>query len=203
MMEGRTELIASVLLAIALELLAVLASNVIHRTRVLWIQPSGAAMLVGVVMGAVLGAVGQNASARARFSGAVFYFGMLPPIVFAAGYTLKKKVFFQSLGSILLLAFAGTVISAFVFAGVTYAAVKTGFVSAANLGDNPALSCLVYGALIAATDPVGTLAVFADMDASPQIYNLVFGGERRINFCAIVVVSVCRILRRWRINFCH
>ena len=33
MMEGRTELIASVLLAIALELLAVLASNVIHRTR--------------------------------------------------------------------------------------------------------------------------------------------------------------------------
>jgi sodium/hydrogen exchanger 8 len=35
--------------------------------------------------------------------------------------------------------------------------------------------CLTFGALISATDPVSTLAVFAELKVDPNLFYLVFG----------------------------
>ena len=37
------------------------------------------------------------------------------------------------------------------------------------------MECLAFGALISATDPVSTLAVFADMHVEPNLFAIVFG----------------------------
>ena len=80
-----------------------------------------------------------------RFSPAAFFYGLLPPIVFAAGFTLKKRDFFRNFGTISVFAVPGTFISALFFGSITYALVAIGVVKRSHLGTAPLIECLLYG----------------------------------------------------------
>eukprot|EP00959_Pyramimonas_sp_CCMP1952_P082740 1729227-Pyramimonas_sp.AAC.1 len=93
---------------------------------------AGAAMLLGMGWGLVLrmlpteqsDIVGKGLS----FEPESFFYGLLPPIIYAAGFNLKQKAFFRNFGSILMFAVAGTIISTFVFGIATYMLYATGMV---------------------------------------------------------------------------
>lgn len=80
-----------------------------------------------------------------RFSPAAFFYGLLPPIVFAAGFTLKKRDFFRNFGTISVFAVPGTFISALFFGSITYSLVAIGIVKRSHLGTAPLIECLLYG----------------------------------------------------------
>ena len=80
-----------------------------------------------------------------RFSPAAFFYGLLPPIVFAAGFTLKKRDFFRNFGTISVFAVAGTLISALTFGLITYALVAINVIKRSHLGTAPVIECLLYG----------------------------------------------------------
>jgi len=106
------------------------------------------------------------------FSPKVFFFVLLPPIIFNSGYNLKREVFFRHITPISLFACVGTAISTFVVA------IMLEILKGLDLtGDfKPHFTeLLAFGALISATDPVSTLAVFQAKKVDPQLFYLVFG----------------------------
>lgn len=61
---------------------------------------------------------------KATFDPEIFFNIILPPIIFYAGYSLKRKYFFRNLGAILTFAIVGTTISAFLIGLLMYGAIK-------------------------------------------------------------------------------
>ena len=93
---------------------------------------------------------------KATFDPEIFFNVLLPPIIFHAGYSMKKRYFFRNLGSIFALAFIGTAISTFSVGGFMYGICQV----IPHLKHITFIDNLHFGILISATDPVTVLAIF-------------------------------------------
>ncbi|XP_072763150.1 sodium/hydrogen exchanger 9 isoform X2 [Anoplolepis gracilipes] len=122
---------------------------------------------------------------KATFDPEIFFNIILPPIIFHAGYSLKRRYFFRNLGAILMYALIGTSISAFVIGALMYAFVQliphlsTSFTF---------LDTLYFGALISPTDPLTIISIFNDLHVDVNLYALVFG-ESVLNDAVAIVLS--------------
>jgi len=105
----------------------------------------GAALMVCI--GVVAGAAGHL---RPPFAfGPAVFFVFLPPLIFEAAWNLDLAVLRATWRPIVLLAFPGTLVVAFAIGG-----------GLAALGALPFGAALLYGAIVAATDPVAVVAAF-------------------------------------------
>nr|XP_009687272.1 PREDICTED: sodium/hydrogen exchanger 9 isoform X1 [Struthio camelus australis] len=126
---------------------------------------------------------------KMTFDPSIFFNILLPPIIFHAGYSLKKRHFFRNLGSILTYAFLGTAISCVVIGLIMY-----GFVKAmVHIGQLKAwefhfTDCLFFGSLMSATDPVTVLAIFHELHVDTDLYTLLFG-ESVLNDAVAIVLT--------------
>ncbi|XP_056267114.1 sodium/hydrogen exchanger 6-like isoform X1 [Pseudoliparis swirei] len=125
---------------------------------------------------------------KVTFDPEVFFNILLPPIIFHAGYSLKRRHFFRNIGSILVYAFIGTVISCFVIGLIMYGVVSFMKVVGQLGGDFYFTDCLFFGAIISATDPVTVLAIFNDLKVDVDLYALLFG-ESVLNDAVAIVLS--------------
>ncbi|KAK7888757.1 hypothetical protein WMY93_024317 [Mugilogobius chulae] len=125
---------------------------------------------------------------KVTFDPEVFFNILLPPIIFHAGYSLKKKHFFRNLGSILTYAFIGTAVSCFVIGNLMYGVVKLMQAVGHLLDKFYYTDCLFFGAIISATDPVTVLAIFHELHADGDLYALLFG-ESVMNDAVAIVLS--------------
>ena len=104
----------------------------------------------------------------------IFFIFLLPPIIGEAGYFMPNRLFFDQLGTILLMAVVGTIFNMFTIGGFLYAVGLTGLfqtetdavceaasaLDQIHPGCNPGLlETFLFGSLIAAVDPVAVLAV--------------------------------------------
>ncbi|XP_074954974.1 sodium/hydrogen exchanger 9 isoform X2 [Phalacrocorax aristotelis] len=126
---------------------------------------------------------------KMTFDPSIFFNILLPPIIFHAGYSLKKRHFFRNLGSILTYAFLGTAISCIVIGLIMY-----GFVKAmVHLGQLKGwefhfTDCLFFGSLMSATDPVTVLAIFHELHVDTDLYTFLFG-ESVLNDAVAIVLT--------------
>ncbi|XP_076228766.1 na[+]/H[+] hydrogen exchanger 3 isoform X7 [Nomia melanderi] len=122
---------------------------------------------------------------KATFDPEIFFNIILPPIIFHAGYSLKRKYFFRNLGAILMYALIGTTISAFVIGALMYAFVQL----IPHLSKSfTFLDTLYFGALISPTDPLTIISIFNDLHVDVNLYALVFG-ESVLNDAVAIVLS--------------
>ncbi|CAE7564401.1 Slc9a8, partial [Symbiodinium pilosum] len=107
-------------------------------------------------------------------------FAFLPIIIFESGWTLRWKDFFSQLGYILVFAILGSMISMVVVGELILATSQYHSISNRR-------TAFAYGSLIAATDPVATLATYASLKVEPVLNIMVFG-ESMINDAVAIVI---------------
>ncbi|XP_063992999.1 sodium/hydrogen exchanger 7 isoform X2 [Diachasmimorpha longicaudata] len=122
---------------------------------------------------------------KATFDPEIFFNIILPPIIFHAGYSLKRKYFFRNLGAILMYALLGTTISSFVIGTLMYTFIQLIPHLSQSFGF---LDTLYFGALISPTDPLTIISIFNDLHVDVNLYALVFG-ESVLNDAVAIVLS--------------
>uniref|UniRef100_A0A7M4EM79 Sodium/hydrogen exchanger n=1 Tax=Crocodylus porosus TaxID=8502 RepID=A0A7M4EM79_CROPO len=125
---------------------------------------------------------------KVTFDPEVFFNILLPPIIFYAGYSLKRRHFFRNLGSILAYAFLGTAISCLMIGSIMYGCVALMKATEQLGGDFYFTDCLLFGAIVSATDPVTVLAIFHELQVDVELYALLFG-ESVLNDAVAIVLS--------------
>ncbi|XP_061679342.1 sodium/hydrogen exchanger 1b isoform X2 [Syngnathoides biaculeatus] len=165
---------------VLLALLMKLGFHVIPRAS--HVVPESCLLIaVGLLVGGVIKAVRQTAPA---LDAELFFLYLLPPIILDAGYFLPVRPFAENLGAILAFAVAGTLWNAFVVGGGVYAACR---LEGERLADVDPLSCLLFGSIVSAVDPVAVLAVFEEIRIDELLHVLVFG-ESLLNDAVTVVL---------------
>ncbi|KAH8328039.1 hypothetical protein KR067_003484 [Drosophila pandora] len=140
-------------------------------------------IVVGVVIGVVL--YFCTDVAVSPLTPNTFFFYMLPPIILDAGYFMPNRLFFDNLGTILLMAVVGTIFNIATIGGSLYAC---GLFGIYGEGETPGLmDVFLFASLISAVDPVAVLAVFEEIHVNEILYIVVFG-ESLLNDAVTVVM---------------
>ncbi|CAM9183140.1 unnamed protein product, partial [Ectocarpus fasciculatus] len=147
---------------------------VAHKMHITWLPEAGATVLLGMFISGLIRASGNDTTegdtSYLGFNSTIFFIGFLPPIIYNAGYSLKRRLFFANMGGIVSLAIIGTLISAIL---VGFCLTGLGAVGASS--KITLMEGMTFGSLISATDPVSTLAVFTELKVDPNLFYLVFG----------------------------
>ena len=197
-------------------------------------------IVVGILIGLFFFFVREDEALPKTLTPDIFFLFLLPPIIGEAGYFMPNRfviklitgyhivilfyhrLFFDQLGTILLMAVVGTIFNMFTIGGFLYLVGMTGlfrtesdevchqsFMQISG-SDNasvlaPPLGCtdpgmfetFLFGSLIAAVDPVAVLAVFDEIKVD-EVLNIVVFGESLLNDGVAVVLyhmfeSFCEI----------
>ncbi|RVE66725.1 hypothetical protein OJAV_G00110460 [Oryzias javanicus] len=165
---------------ILLALLMKLGFHIIPRVSHV-VPESCLLIFVGLLVGGVIKAMDQTPPV---LDTKLFFLYLLPPIILDAGYFLPIRPFTENMGTILVFAVVGTLWNAFFIGGMMFAVCQ---IEAAQVGHVDLLSCLLFGSIISAVDPVAVLAVFEEIHINELLHILVFG-ESLLNDAVTVVL---------------
>ncbi|KAH8352476.1 hypothetical protein KR084_004409 [Drosophila pseudotakahashii] len=176
----------SLFFVICVIMLGILLIHSMLQTGFQYLPESIVVVFLGAFIGLSLNVMsGENGSWKREevFSPMGFFLVLLPPIIFESGYNLHKGNFFQNIGSILVFAIFGTMISALVIGAGIY------LLGLAEVAFRLSFSeSFAFGSLISAVDPVATVAIFHALDVDPILNMLVFG-ESILNDAISIVLT--------------
>lgn len=165
----------------------ILTIHVLIKSKFAYLPESVCVVFLGAIFGLFVKALQAhhvaNWQKEEAFHPTTFFLILLPPIIFESGYNLHKGNFFANLGSILVFAIFGTVISAVTVGGGVYLLGRAGVAFELSLVES-----FAFGSMISAVDPVATLAIFHALNVDPLLNMLVFG-ESILNDAVSIVLT--------------
>ncbi|KAJ4844685.1 Sodium/hydrogen exchanger 2 [Turnera subulata] len=180
--------VVSINLFVALLCGCIVIGHLLEENR--WMNESITALAIGLCTGVIILLTTRGKSSHLLvFSEELFFIYLLPPIIFNAGFQVKKKQFFRNFMTIILFGAIGTLISTGVISIGARHFFKKMNVGSLTVGDYLDLSHTfpaAIGAIFSATDSVCTLQVL-NQDETPFLYSLVFG-EGVVNDATSVVL---------------
>ncbi|KAL0537951.1 hypothetical protein IC582_026943 [Cucumis melo] len=172
--------VVSLNLFVALLCGCIVVGHLLEENR--WINESITALVIGLCTGIIILVTTRGKSSHLfLFNEELFFIYLLPPIIFNAGFQVKKKQFFRNIMTIVLFGAFGTLIS---FCIISLGALH--FFQKMNIGSLDLGDYLAIGAIFSATDSVCTLQIL-NQDETPLLYSLVFG-EGVVNDATSVVL---------------
>mmetsp|Transcript_28795 Transcript_28795/g.63063 ORF Transcript_28795/g.63063 Transcript_28795/m.63063 type:complete len:600 (-) Transcript_28795:475-2274(-) len=184
-------------LSIAAGLLTVAVASTPYCDKYAWYYPWGNSSRLSNVLG--LGAGGLlllfyrvvlNAPVPLsffNFNQKLFFVALLPFIIFSAGFSFKRVMFFSNAGVIMTLGILGTLLAFLILSlGIGFAMSVYDFDSTYN-GEQRLQDVLILGATFSATDTVAVLQLL-NQDEYPMIFSLMFG-EGVVNDAVAVVLA--------------
>eukprot|EP00201_Polytomella_parva_P001073 CAMPEP_0175076912 /NCGR_PEP_ID=MMETSP0052_2-20121109/23043_1 /TAXON_ID=51329 ORGANISM="Polytomella parva, Strain SAG 63-3" /NCGR_SAMPLE_ID=MMETSP0052_2 /ASSEMBLY_ACC=CAM_ASM_000194 /LENGTH=541 /DNA_ID=CAMNT_0016346209 /DNA_START=104 /DNA_END=1725 /DNA_ORIENTATION=+ len=121
------------------------------------------------------------------FDDNMFFDVLLPPIIFSAGFNVKKKLFFENFITVMVLGVFGTMWSCFFVAGSMIHLMRGAHLPRRRLISN----AISLGAIFSCTDSVASLQVL-DKDSEPLLHSLLFGEGVVNDATAIVLLSATK-----------
>jgi len=164
--EEESNIILIIEVVIGLLLISSLVGIVTERLRV----PYTAGL---VVIGLVLALIGQR---EINVSPELFLGLLVPPLIFEAAFQVKARDLLKDIAPILSLAIPGVLLTTFLVGGVLYWGTDFSLTTA-----------LLFGSLIAATDPVAVVALFRSLGV-PHRLQLLLEGESLFNDGTAIVL---------------
>ncbi|GAY35440.1 hypothetical protein CUMW_016370, partial [Citrus unshiu] len=168
-----------ILLQIMMLVLSFVLGHVLRRHKFYYLPEASASLLIGLIVGALANISNTETNIRRTHSAYLlldfeFYlqhFSFLDSFRHTqSGFSLSPKPFFSNFGAIVTFAIFGTFLASMVtgilvyLGGVMFLMYRLPFVE-----------CLMFGALISATDPVTVLSIFQELGTDMNLYALVFG----------------------------
>jgi NhaP-type Na+/H+ and K+/H+ antiporters len=108
-----------------------------------------------------------------EFDYEIFFTAILPPIIFAAGYTLKKREFFDNFRYIVVFGVLGTLLAFSVISSSAY--LLSRFDSLLDESEKLSVSdCMLLACILSSTDTVAALTL-VKADQFPKLNSILFG----------------------------
>eukprot|EP01083_Nonionella_stella_P148561 470532_1 len=175
-----------ILLALAF---CIAVSNLLHTYKIGVIHESGSSIIVGVLVSGLILLSGTKFDGG-TFNPDFFFYALLPPIIFTAGYLLKKKKFFANIMLISFLGVFATFMHFIILAVCVQQMSSSGWIRTL-LDEHVILThreVMLFAAILSATDSVAVLSIL-DSTTHPVIYG-VLTGEAIVNDA--VAISLTR-----------
>lgn len=167
--------------------------RLIERFEVTWLSESLVTLVLGMCLGFYLESTEAVGSSVIFTQEEVFHktcstlltLFLLPILMFEAGWTLRKRDFASQFEYIILFAVPGSLIAFLVVGALIMYTGRWGFHSIVL-----PRAAFVYASLVAATDPVATLATYSSLRVDPLLNILVFGDSTFNDAVAITLFKV-------------
>lgn len=101
-----------------------------------------------------------------EFNNELFFYVCLPPIIFASGFNMRRKRFFDNLGYILLFGVLGTVVTFFIFSALTVGLVKANYMTYYDSVTGEwkplemnVITCMLVCSLLCSSDVIAAISI--------------------------------------------
>ena len=134
---GSSALPIDVMIVFAMLMLYIILGTFMEYKEAKFGHETGVALVAGLIISAIIHfAIGAGSDLELKFNGDVFFYVCLPPIIFASGFNMRRRRFFENIGYVLTFGIFGTILTFFVFSGLTILATKGDLIWAHKYGSN-------------------------------------------------------------------
>lgn len=165
-----------------------------------YIHESGIAIILGIGLGLFL--VVASGDSALTFDETTFFYFILPPIIFEAGFSLDRKEFSKNFSYIFIFGVLGTFVNFFVILYLSYWISELGWVYIQSSTDptrthtTVSLSmkdCFYFAATTCATDTVAAVTIIK-AKKYPKLYSILFGESTLNDAVAVILFQVFETL---------
>jgi NhaP-type Na+/H+ or K+/H+ antiporter len=177
---ARESLVNCAIIILSLIALYHVVGNFIKRKNLVFGHEASLIVIVGMLISYFLNKNHPGIIERVTFDTNIFFYGCLPPIIFASVYNMNMKIFFDNFEAVIIFGVLGTILQFLLFSiGLYFLNSLTinffKIVGANSLGFNLSLyEILLMCSLICSSDPVAAISVIR-YDQQPKLFSVVVG----------------------------